>query len=521
MKKNILIAAVMFLALSVAAFAQASFTVSSIPVTTVASCGVTELTGNVILNTISGNTLPIVNGTITINYGVPITVPLTSISLTGTTASLNASLVSTTSNLSAGLLVISLTPTGSPTEGTVQVSGVRVNVSGSPNLTNLTASVSSTGNAITAGEQNVVVISSISTAIRNFGGFGNSAITTAATMNAVTGLITSGSNPVNVKLAGNFIGAFAAGATASQLSNQLVQLTFSPIQAGVSLTVPASATSTAGQVFNLVTTSGTGAAFTVTPVGTTQSFTSTSASLSAYYQATTPTASSLTALDSLTIPVTVGTTATATYPLPQGSITVTAQLAPPSTTTAVALTNYYGYIPSYGETQCATNAATILTVQAGQTVLLIPYAVNQSGFDTGIAIANTTADPGAAAGLGVAGPPSTLTVPQNGKITFYFYPQTGTAPAAYSTSATSPGSGLTATGVLNSGGTYSVLLSQLLAAAGFTGNFQGYVIALCNFTNGHGESFVSDFVGFSQGALMLVVPQSALGRAGAGENLNN
>ena len=48
-----------------------------------------------------------------------------------------------------------------------------------------------------------------------------------------------------------------------------------------------------------------------------------------------------------------------------------------------------------------------------------------------------------------------------------------------------------------------------LQAAGQTGDFTGYIFVVTNFTNAHGEYFISDFSGgFTNGALMLVVNQT-------------
>ncbi len=70
--KTILIAAVMFFALTASAFAQATFSVSSIPETTVVNSGFTEKTGDIMFTTVAG-TPASVTGTFTISYGVPIT----------------------------------------------------------------------------------------------------------------------------------------------------------------------------------------------------------------------------------------------------------------------------------------------------------------------------------------------------------------------------------------------------------------------------------------------------------------
>jgi hypothetical protein len=127
------------------------------------------------------------------------------------------------------------------------------------------------------------------------------------------------------------------------------------------------------------------------------------------------------------------------------------------------------------------------------TSLLYPYVVNVLGFDTGIAIANTSTD-------------TFGTSPQQGTCTLNFYGST--APSAAFTSAN------VATGTV-----YSTLASTV--APGFA----GYMIATCNFQYAHGFAFVSD-VGarnLAMGYLALViVPSSSGGRTGSlPENLNN
>ncbi len=163
---------------------------------------------------------------------------------------------------------------------------------------------------------------------------------------------------------------------------------------------------------------------------------------------------------------------------------------------------------------------TILSVKGVTTALLMPF-VSWTGaaggnFDTGIAIANTTQD----ATMAVMGTTGADVKAINGAITFYFFPQgTGTHPAAYTTSATSPGSGLDANGLVPSGSTYVVLLSQLLSATtGVTpaAPYQGYVIAVAGFTNAHGQYVLSNFTTFGQASLMLVLTNRA-----APESLGN
>jgi hypothetical protein len=147
---------------------------------------------------------------------------------------------------------------------------------------------------------------------------------------------------------------------------------------------------------------------------------------------------------------------------------------------------------------------TVVNIIPATTTFLIPFVVTTSTFDTGLAISNTTADPFGTAGGGARA--------QSGTITFSFFPVTGSS-FSYTTSATSPaGNGGLSSGVLASGKTWTVLASELLTAAGYATPkaFSGYVIAVANFTNGHGNAFVSDFKGFTSMTDVLVMSPPAL-----------
>jgi len=93
--------------------------------------------------------------------------------------------------------------------------------------------------------------------------------------------------------------------------------------------------------------------------------------------------------------------------------------------------------------------------------LLFPYVINVAGFDTGVAIANTTTD--------IFG-----TTAQAGACSLYFY---GTA-APTVNPFVSP---TVATGTV-----YANLASTMAPG------FDGYMIANCNFQYAHGFAFVSD-----------------------------
>lgn len=96
---------------------------------------------------------------------------------------------------------------------------------------------------------------------------------------------------------------------------------------------------------------------------------------------------------------------------------------------------------------------------ASKTRLLFNFVTNQAGFDTGIALSNTGADP-----FGTVGAPGVCT------LTFYG----AGAPAAFVTPTLVPGQ------------TYANTASTIAPG------FQGYAIAVCDFPYGHGFALVSD-----------------------------
>jgi hypothetical protein len=148
-----------------------------------------------------------------------------------------------------------------------------------------------------------------------------------------------------------------------------------------------------------------------------------------------------------------------------GTATIAGSFAPLSTVTTQ---NGSAPIPRFADTSAAR---TMFTISACTTNLLFVYLTNQAGFDSGIAISNTSSDP-----FGTA--------PQSGACTLNYYGQTtggGAAPAAQ-TSQVIP-SGQTLTAVLSSGGTYGI---------NATPGFQGYMIASCRFQYAHGLAFLSD-----------------------------
>ena len=148
-----------------------------------------------------------------------------------------------------------------------------------------------------------------------------------------------------------------------------------------------------------------------------------------------------------------------------GSATVAGSFAPLSTVT----TQSSGApLPRFADT---SSARTIFTISACTTNILFVFLTNQAGFDSGIAISNTSVDP-----FGTA--------PQSGPCKLNYYGETtggGAAPAAQTSAVVPAGKQLTA--VLSTGGNYGIAA---------TPGFQGYMIAQCQFQYAHGFAFISD-----------------------------
>jgi len=516
--KTLLIAAVMFLGLTAAAFAQATYSVGSTPVTAVVNTGQVELTGALSFSLSSGTST---TGTFTVSYGVPITSAFSAVTITAGTALVGGAAcvigptgfaVNTTSSSNTNGVLIVNVPTGC-TAGSINVSGIRVAVAGTT-LTSLNASISSTGNLITAGQTSVTVISSIAAGIAS----GYPKVSTAGSINAISGGVTG--SPVNITIKEGFLDAFGQTATSTNAGIRITLNAAPP--AGVTFVFPATATTNGVGIpqFGTMNADGTGAAPGAPPTNIgLVTISSASTSLSVYYKMVS--GSDSTTQETLTIPVTVNVdTNVVSLPIATASFTVVASMAPIGNafaTDGVTPITTAALIPRYAALDLGP--ATLVSIVSNNSVLLFPFvqSVGSLGYNTGLTIANTTLDPGKTA-MGF-----TAAKAQSGTIQFQFFPSMpagGTLPAkiTYTTTAGSPGSGLDSTGKLVAGSTYTVLLTQLLAAAGQPTDFNGYIIAIPNFANAHGLFVISNFTSFSQGGLALVIPGD---RTAGVEALNN
>jgi hypothetical protein len=169
-------------------------------------------------------------------------------------------------------------------------------------------------------------------------------------------------------------------------------------------------------------------------------------------------------------------------PLP-GNSTVSLSFAPTTTTGVPSAT---ASVPRFvGASQAAS---TIFTINVCRTILLYPYLTNQGGFDTGIAIANTSQD----SITPITGASSVAA--QSGSCTLTWFGGTTAAPNV----PPAPSN----TGNIGAGTVYVNTLMTLAPT------FQGYMFAVCNFQYAHGFAFISD-VGarnLAMGYLALVIP---------------
>jgi len=328
--------------------------------------------------------------------------------------------------------------------------------------------------------------------------------TKPVTVNAVSMVITPTAQEgvATIVLKEGFNNAFGLAVDPAATISQMIRIRLSGAPPeGVTITFPLHvgtnvALGTAG--WTLASSSG-----TLKAADYVVDFESTGTELDVYYRLTSNNNPVLP--ENIVIPAQVEVADDAPVPIPAGNITFTATLAPvqPAFDADGEVTDLP--IPRYAES--LIDGGDLVVIQGSTTALVMSLAQWMDPLNTGIAIANTTADPGKSK-LGV----DAAAVKQSGKLTFYMWNQQvgATAPTltTYTTGPDSPGTGLDANGNLPAGSTYTVNLSEILAAVGATGDFQGYIIIACNFTNAHGQhvSFImTETQNFSWGEPMGVI----------------
>jgi hypothetical protein len=265
---------------------------------------------------------------------------------------------------------------------------------------------------------------------------------------------------------GSYIsGTGVAGSGAVGLASQGTEISFgfAGVNAGISVFVPGAITLTGN--YGAGTPSGfaqlVGGDGTFGPNPLTISGTTANATYEILY-------SDPSVTETLTVPVFVAFVSNTAQNLPgAGTATVSVNFAPLSTTPTMSST---APIPRFCQTGAASNLFTIVSCNCN---LLFPFVTNQAGFDTGIAIANTSADT------------LNAVTPQQGIVTLTYYGTTtggGAAPpTAVTTSEVPAGSELILT--LSNGGNFGIPA---------TPGFEGYIIARANFQYCHAFAFISD-----------------------------
>jgi hypothetical protein len=383
--------------------------------------------------------------------------------------------------------------------GTMVLVGVRIdaNAQAAGATLSVSASLNNGANGYFMGTSSATIISALAPGIA-----ANGLAIGALSGGTSQGTASIFTNRSIVKPGGSFIiteGCASCWRTATQSSNSTaptangsnIRLTFNNIPTGVTMTLTAKQASTGGT------------ASTFTPTVTPGTLTATSNTATISFNST-----STSSTEQVEVDLTVSNVTT-TATLSAASITVTATMAPIGDAFDGGATGFpteSGGFPRFADLE--VGPITVVSIVPANTVLLIPYALVAGAIDTGIEIANTTADPFGGAAAGGA-------VPTNGTIRFDFFPSTSTGAGTtfgFTTSATNRLNTLDANGNLVAGSILAANTSQLLPFAGVTtGGFQGYIFITANFLNAHGIAFMSDYKTFflSEPVMVLSPPATA------------
>jgi hypothetical protein len=479
--------------------AQIQHTVSSNP-NEVVQYGNTELMGEFRLTWANTGISGVIGSTITITYqGVTITnadpvgaalnTPQAGgIEVTGSPAYTGVTATSIATTGGGGQVIISIPATVAPgANDFIAVNGVRADVSARSVNTDISAAISSSpSNANTFLNASVLRVATVNTALT----ITSSGVTRAICTTPAPGTgdpiitVTEGFAGVFVQYVASAAGTpipanarFPYGATA----NTGVQIVVTGVPAGVVLAWPATVAST--------TVGG----------GTLELVTAPDSSIGATYEYTTADQGVSDGLQEV-FDITVGTTVTVTSSV--GTAKVHGRIYPATTSLSVPRFN-----------QPFTSDEDLESINKCVTNILFPFVANVSGYDTGIAIANTSYDADAI---------TPTTTPQSGPLTLYLYKSSAEPATAV------PPATLTVPNV-SAGNVWAGTMSTVPAFAGST----GYIIAVAQFQFAHGFCFISygnaNGLVLAQGYVGNIIPDVALtagsrsaspaATANSGENL--
>jgi len=316
-----------------------------------------------------------------------------------------------------------------------------------------------------------------------------------------------GLSPASANIPGSESGSLIAPAGLSSsvgtaTSGTRIKFVFNNIPANVTLSVPVTITSgaiapippaTVTTQWNLqmtLTSSETGA---LSPVSATANnaglfaVVPSGGSATVIYEVT---QANLTVIKSFVLNAYVSYTANAVV-APAGPITVTTSFSPSPATPGAALASPIPTVPYFANTGTVLNGSPFVVCQ---TTLLFPFVTNQSGFETGIAIANTGLD-----NLNPTGKVTSVATGQSGACTINFYgsigAEGGTQPTA-PTASNFPSATNKPTTTIAPGTTHADTLTDIAG-----GPFQGYAIAVCPFLYARGFAFIEYGLATSNGVV--------------------
>lgn len=412
---------------------------------------------------------------------------------------------------------VTFTGVSFPATFNVEVADIRVNATGTGATTtpvaiteslfagfNGQSTISISG--VTVGQALQSLVNPAFTLQNNLPIVNNAVICTGNTISPVTGFPTVSFNITIQEVLGGF---FKSGLTTNGIpgappgteygtyvntgtgagvptSGTRIQLALANVPAGATVYAPLSITSGSVANNNLavgqLTSSATGGFSAVSasttagvPANAWGAVTPSSGTVNLVYEITT---SSPAAINSFQVPVFIIFSANSVAP---AQVTVLESYAPTGTT----------QIPNFGASSATPLSASAITACVSN--LLFPFVTSQLGFDTGIAISNTSADP-----FGKFGAVPTGTTAPSGACTLNYYGAGAPSPAAVQTPS------------IASGTTYAFVSSSVAPG------FQGYMIAQCPFVAGHGFAFVTDLgsagsASVAQGYTALSLPAANSG----------
>jgi len=489
---------------ALSAYAGANYQVQTTPLDAVKN-GLTEVMGEVklVVNTLPAPTAISTNDTITILYtGFAIAnTPATGITVAA--AGFPTFSVTTNNSTIGGQVILTFTTSATPAAGVfIAVNGVRGSVVGkvigTVIATQFSASPGGSSSFVTTTSPTVGIVTDNYALVPNDGAILHVAPQCQGKSGDIEFKIVERDRDVFVQYT---TGAANPRATYGATQNSQIHFVLGALQAGVTVYWP-------GTVANIQPAAPAPAVVLSTLVLVSQS----SSGDDAVYQFNTPNqaASDSTSESFLfSMPLDISHSAgsgeaqvvvPATAAL--GTSTIQSQMYPSSANTAMIrfddpLTEARGFLSIV---RCVTN-------------ILFPWVGTDpgNGYETGVAIANTSFDAGAIT------PP---TASQDGVINIYFYPQTALAAPTVPTPITTP--------IIVGGDTFSFTFGGLINAFRF-----GYAIAVCNFQYGHGFAFITQADGtglrIAQGYVGLIIPDPAVttskrraaGADGSGESLGN